>query len=339
MLTVDTTTSGTQLGTLVVGSATTDANIVLLQLDSYNAFASEPTCGTTTNQGGLYYNTAVNSIRGCVNGAWEDMPSTAGLGIFLFGVVPDSGSNPGDLAALTTTGVTGPCKVSWTSVTTVTIAPCTAYSGGRKVIVPSTVLNTNTISGANITTLIWSPVCLTGTNNQPAFGAAGTEVTTTGMPTFSINNPVLCLAHIKLSTATLGNIAQIYDTRTFINTQKEFMTMSTAAALGQVVCPATNHAAPCNLVASRTMGVVVATTGGTSTTSPAAIIATNGPTWVKGNTGTAGQLIINTTTAGYAATTNTDAFNSYGTARSAIVTTCTTAATCLGSMYANFKGR
>jgi fibronectin-binding autotransporter adhesin len=342
MMTIDTTTSGTKLGSVVIGSATADANVVITQLDSYNAFGSEPTCGTTTSQGGLYYNTASNTIRGCVNGGWEDMPSTASLGIFLFGVVPDSGSNPGDLPALTTTGVTGPCKVSWASVTSVAIAPCTAYSGGRKVIIPATTLSVagGTWASGVSTTNIWAHICLTGANNQPAFSAANSaETATANMPTFSINNPILCLADIKFSATTSGNIAQIYDVRTFINSQKEFTTMSTAGGLGMAVCPSTFHGIPCNAITLNVMGIVVASTGGTSTTSPAAIITTTGPAYVKASSGTAGQLITTSATAGYVTTTGTAATTTAGLVRTTGVATCTTAATCLGSLYVNVKGK
>jgi hypothetical protein len=329
---------------VVVGSATSDTTAVVFQLDSSNNFIiGEPTCGTTTNQGGLYYNASSQSMRGCIGGQWEDMPSTSGLGIYLFGVVPDSGSNPGDLPALGTTGVTGPCKVSWNSATQLAVAACTAYSGGRKVIVPAQTINTNTALGVS-TSNIWANLCLTGTNNQPVFGGAPTTTElASSLPTLSINNPILCLATIKFSSTVSGNIAQIYDTRTFTNSMKEFMTMSSAATIGQLVCSATFHGAPCaSATAPNVHGVVVATssTTTTSTTAPNAIIATAGPAYVKAISGTAGNFVTGSATAGYAsAGAATAQLYNLGISRTTGVATCTSAATCLGSLFVDLKAK
>src|SRR5581483_3682565 len=120
---------------VIIGSSTSDTTQVLLQLDSFSTFADTASCTTSVNQGAMYYSTSTNAIRGCVNGGWEDVVTTSGLGLLLFGVVPDSGSNPGDLASQVTAGASGPCKVSYLSASSVSVAPCIAYSGGRKVVV------------------------------------------------------------------------------------------------------------------------------------------------------------------------------------------------------------
>jgi hypothetical protein len=158
------TVTGTASPIITIGENTTDTTQVLLQLDSFNTLADTATCSTTTNQGAMYYNTITNAIRSCINGGWEDLASTAALGLQLFGVVPDSGtSNQGDLAGVT--GLTnGPCQVHIGGATTgVAWNACTAYSGGRKIIVTAGTA-TATNSGAGN----FQHLCLTGANNQPA---------------------------------------------------------------------------------------------------------------------------------------------------------------------------
>ena len=319
-----------------IGSATSDATQVNLVLDQYNTFTDTGSCNTAANpNGALYYNTASNAIRACIGNSYTDLPSTADLGILMFGVVPDSGTNAGDLPALVTTGVTGPCKVSWTTITSVTVAPCTAYSAGRKVIVPSTTI---AITGLS-TTAIWAHICLSGANNQPVL-SAGATTETANLGTTSLPNaatPIVCLADIKGSAVTANNIAQIYDVRTFTNSQKEYVTLSTAASLGQIVIASGSNAAPTATAASPTeLGVVIATNGATSTTTPNAIIVIAGPSYAKAVSGTAGNFVQTSTTSGYAqAATATGAFGNMGISRTTFNGTCTSAATCLGSLYYN----
>ena len=268
------------------GYSITDTNLVGLTLDSTTTFnETASTCSTSVNDGTLYYNAAQSSgtqggsmaVRVCTNGNWEDLVSTAGLGIMLFGVVPDSGNNPGDLTATITSGVTGPCKVSWATSTTVTVAPCTAYSGGRKVVVSSTTLSTTNATLGN-----YQHVCLTGTNNAPSLTTSATEAT--GQPAFSINNPIICLADIAFAAAN-NTISQIFDTRAFTNSQKEFVSSAAALGLGWPACPSGQQATTCAVaVNDSVMGIVAATTGVVGAGGvPNVILVTGGPTLAKPN--------------------------------------------------------
>lgn len=292
---------------VIIGSPTTDTTQVLLQLDSFSTFADTATCSTSTNQGALYYNTSSNSVRGCVNGSWEDLVSGDLLNALLFGVVPDSGStDPGDLAGVT--GLTnGPCKV-FVGATTAEVSwnSCEAYSGGRKVYVTagSNVATTNTTAGD------FQHLCLTGAGNQPALSTAGAE--TANLSTVSMVNttaPILCLADIKFAAAN-NTITDVYDTRTFTTSEKDFATAITnAPVLGGIVSIPVGGATPGEVVPSATLqiggirGVIVATTGATSTNTVNAIIAVSGPAWVKSITETGnaiGDTIQTTATANYA---------------------------------------
>ena len=129
-------------GSVLIGSnsgASTSQDV--LQLNSYDTFADSPsTCAATTNQGAIYYNNVTNTIRACLNSSWQDLVSTQALSTYLFGVVPNSGNNPGDLIGSSATSTAssntgGPCKVNWASTTSVYVNACLAYSGGREVSV------------------------------------------------------------------------------------------------------------------------------------------------------------------------------------------------------------
>jgi len=323
--------------TVQIGSGTSDTDVVLLQLDSDSDFsADEGTCNATTNQGAMYYNTTSNAIRSCINSGWEDIVTTAGLGLILFGVAPDSGSNPGDLASLVTPGASGPCKVSYLSASSVSVAPCVAYSSGRKMVIAST----TSVTGLTTASRFYH-ICF-----NPATGAlqalAGTSETN-NLPTFSINNPVLCLADVQTNATPV--ISAVYDTRTFTNSIKQTVTVSaTAAGLGMLVtlngANVTKPAATAAL--ANVQGVVVATDGATSTTNPNAIIVVNGPAVVKATAGSAGALIeTGGTTAGYAITIAASAtatsYTQIGFTKNAFPgTACTTtpnAANCNRSLY------
>lgn len=293
LLTVDSTNNK-----IVFGSSTTDTTQVLVQLDSFDTFADTASCGATTNQGGLYYNTQTNVVRGCVNGAWEDMVSTAGLGMQLFGVLPDSGTNPGDIYGVT--GATnGPCKVSvGATTTTVSWRGCTAYSGGRKVIVAAgTATTTNTVAGR------FQHLCLTGTDSQPALSASGTEVANLATVSFpSVTAPILCLADIRFAAAN-NTITQIYDTRTYTTTEKTPITLNSATGVGSIVVfVGTRGVVQTSATANSPgiAGVIVATTGAASTNTVNAILATSGPAAVKAISGTLNNYIFISGTAGYA---------------------------------------
>jgi hypothetical protein len=121
----------------------------------------------------------------------------------------------------------------------------------------------------------------------------------------SVTSPILCLADIKF-TGTAATITQIYDTRTYTTTTKETASIGTTnpgigmlvkyTATKGVVIPVTSI--------NNLAGVVVATTGATSTTTINGIIAVAGPAAVKSITGgnTIGNYIFASTTAGYGTT-------------------------------------
>lgn len=323
-------------GPVQIGSNTTDSNQVNLQLDSYNGTNDSGTCTTTTNQGSMYYNSSMGTIRACINGNWADISNPEPLGLLSFGVVPASGSQPYDLPALTTAAVSGPCKVSWSNATTVAWQACVAYSGGQRVAVTtgSLALDTTAVNQ-------WRHLCLTGTNNQPAFSAASTSPTA-NMPTFSVSAPILCLADVKSSASTAANIGQIYDTRTFTSSLKEAVPASTAVELGMIAdASGTNGAmVPATSASQKLYGLVVATNGSTSTTTPNTIVTTIGPGWIKSIGGTAGQFVKSSATGGYADTISAIPNNSFyysaGNTRTSFSSTCTAASNCSGSLYVNF---
>lgn len=329
-----------------VGSGTTDATQVNFQLDSYNQSSDSGTCTTTTNQGAMYYNTTIGSIRACINGTWSDLSNPDTLGLLSFGVVPSSGSNPYDLPSLTVAGASGPCKVSWASNTSVSIEPCVAYSGGRRVNVAGTTLSTNTATTDDInltTSNRWGHVCLTGANSQPAFtSTSGAAAATSNMPTFSVSAPILCLASVQGESVNAGRIDNIYDTRTFTSSIKEAVTASTAVELGMLTdASGTNGSMTPSASGSQKMyGLVVATNGSTSTTAPNVIVNTVGPGWVKATAGTAGQFVRASSTAGHgdtiASIPNNSFYYSAGNTRTTYSTTCTAANNCSGSLYVNF---
>lgn len=281
-----TTTSGT--AGIIVGSATADSTQINLQLDSYDSYTeTASTCSTTVNQGALYYNTVSNGVRVCTNGSWEDLVSTAGLGLYLFGVVPDSpnAGTMGDMAG-SSGHQNSPCKVYWASDTSVTVAPCVAYSSGRKVIVSSTTLSIAGFAASN-----YANVCLTGTNNQPAFQTANAADNAAAVPTWNAASPVLCLATVR-SSSTAGVFngttdGVIYDIRTYTTTTKSYASINAASALGVVVVQSStasttnNVAMPSAANVGLIRGVLVARNSTNSSTAPNAIIATAGPQWVK----------------------------------------------------------
>ena len=335
ILTADTSTASAGNGKLVIGSATSDANQTLLQLDSFSTFADTATCGTTTNQGALYYNSnaSSNAVRSCVNGNWEDLVSTSGLGLLLFGVVPDS-ANAGSIGDLG--GISGyansPCMVTKTGANQVTVQPCVAYSGGRKVIVASTNLTPSLAINA------YQNICING-SGVPAFVAsASTTETSAGVPTFSANNPILCLATVR-GGGSANTIANIYDTRTFTTTEKTFATINSVNSPGWVVINsgATSLVTTGTANTTVTSGVIITSTGTASTTAINAIIATGGPQFVKATgTNTPSQAFNTSTTTGYGTGGNTTTAGTvYGRILRGIDTTCasTTSGDCEFSAY------
>jgi hypothetical protein len=344
-LTADTTNN-----VIHIGSSTTDTTQVDLALDQDSSFVDTGTCASSASSpnGAIYYNSNTNAVRACINGNWEDMATTSGLGIILFGVVPDSGSaNQGDLGGVGGETV-GPCKVYiGSTAATVSWTACTAYSGGRKVNI--TAATNQTVTG--LTTGTFSHLCISTTTGQPTFTTASTTETA-NLPTFSANNPVLCLADIKGSAAS--TISNIYDTRTFTNTVKEFGTSSVAAPIGTLTAQTAtaNQLAPTTSVGQNYIrGVVVASNGAAATTSINVIIATSGVGWVKSTgTSSAEGLVTAMATAGYTSTVTTvpatapAVYNVLGIAQRTISTSCAAASTtattdCQYSQYVDIETR
>jgi hypothetical protein len=336
-----------------IGSSATDGTQINFQLDSANTASDAGACSDTVNQGVMYYNSLIGSIRACTNGAWGDLSNPDTLGLLSFGVLPSSGLSTSayDLPSLVTTGVSGPCKVSWGTVTSVNINACVAYSGGKRVQVAATTLSTNTASGNNTSLtagLPWGHICLTGANGQPAFttiNGVATPNAAASLPVFSVSAPILCLADVFGSPVTPGNIANIYDVRTFTSTLKEAVTASTGIELGTLVDAAGTGGAmtPATAGTSRLYGLVVATNGTTSGTTPNAIVTTSGPGWIKATSGTGGQIVTVGASAGYANTVGVipvnSAYYSAGVTRTSFANTCTTVSNCNGSLYVNFSVR
>jgi hypothetical protein len=220
---------------------------------------------------------------------------------------------------------------------------CTAYSGGRKVVITAQAANQSpTLTNGNTVHL-----CLTGTNNQPAFSASGTE--NANLPTFSAAAPIVCLADLKTSgTAITG----IYDTRTFTTTTKEIVNNTTATpALGMIVLQSATagqvNTAGTTAGTGSLRGIVVAATAGTQTANALnMIIATAGPAYAKSTAGTVAQDVeTGSATAGYAITTGTvpapvAGYGSLGIALSAFSNTCAANAdSCRGSLALNLAIR
>ena len=350
---VDVLTVSPNGGNILVGnSSTSSTTLTLFQLDSFDGDSSAEStakgCSTTINQGAMYYNTRMGSIRGCINNSWVDVSNPDTLGLLTFGIIPSSGNQPYDLPALVTSGYSGPCKVSRVNNNQVHLEPCTAYSGGRRVNIAGGEWYTNTpAQGTKNITLTtaaggrWAHLCVDAAGAVNWTTTNGTSATG-GMPTFSAVSPHLCIADIAGSTTTAGLIDDIYDTRTFTSAMKEAVNVSTAVELGMIVdAGGTNGAMiPAVSASAKLYGTIVATDGATSGGAPNAIVTTVGPAWIKANAGTAGQFIKTSLTNGYGNTTasipNNSFYYSVGNTRTNFDSTCTTTANCAGSLYVNF---
>ena len=330
-LTVDTTDNLVLIGS----NNTSNTNQILLQTNSFNTFADTANCSSSTNQGAMYYNTATDSVRACVNGTWQDLVTTADLGILTFGIVPDAsngGSTAGDVGGVTG-NVNSPCKVTWSGAQQVTVAGCAAYSGGRKVLVSSTNLSTSAI-GANT----YVNVCLTGGDDQPAVvGSGSTAETSAGLPSFSVTAPVVCLATIE-TNSTAGNVGNIWDTRTFTNTNKIFATINSVNSPGWLVVGSNTSFTSVttnSTGAGPIMGVVIATTGTASSNTINAILAVQGQQFVKipaSGSGAVNTSVETSGNTGYAQTaSNTTSATNYawaGILENTVDTTCSASTNC-----------
>lgn len=345
-------------GPTSIGSGSVaDSTQTIFQLDTYaGATDAASTCSSTMNNGALYYNSSMGSIRGCINGSWNDISNPDTLGLLTFGIVPSSGSHPYDLPALITPGYTGPCRASWAGQSKIHVEPCTAYSNGRRVTVNATDVYTTQAAAiadgkptnpyTNLTTTDpWGHICLDDITGQPEFtSATGLTNATAGMPSFSAAQPILCIADVKGSGSTAGVIDDLYDVRTFTSAMKEAVTTATAVELGMIadssgsaIAPATCPGTTCS---GKLYGLVVATNGQVSTSDPNTIVTSVGPGFVKSVSGSAGQFAKASTTAGYATTISSIPNNAFyfspGNARTGFSTTCTAANNCSGSLYVNF---
>lgn len=337
-----------------IGSGdSTDGTATLFQMDNYAGTTDNGTinCTQTANAGALYYNSSMGSIRGCINGSWNDISNPDTLGLLTFGIVPSSGSHPYDLPALITSGYTGPCRASWKNQYEIHIEPCTAYSNGRRVTVNATDLSTNSAVAPNInlsTAAPWGHICLDEITGQAEFTTTvGQSTAATGLPNFSASQPILCIADIRGSPTTAGIIDDIYDVRTFTSAMKEAVNTTTAVHLGMLADSSTTGGlVPAANGSAKLYGAVVATNGLTSSGDPNAIVTTVGPAWIKGVTGgvgstpgQAGTFVITSTTNGYAYTNsgipNNSFYYSAGNTRTSFNTTCTNTANCNSSFYVN----
>jgi len=353
VLTKALTITGTASPTVGIGNSTADTTQVLLQLDSFSTLADTETCGTTTNQGAMYYNTNSNEVRSCINGAWQDLASTEDLALQLFGVVPNSGPTPGDLVGANG-NANSPCKVYWVDATHFGVAACNAYSGGRKVAVAAIA----TQAVANITTTnLWENICLNSSGVPTQMSGSTTtdgpqtlgNLTTTNATT--LGQPLLCLATLK-GNGTANTLAFIYDVRTFTTTTKTYATITSATQiLGGIVQQSTTAgivSAVSSATATNILGVIVAGTGASSANAPNIIIATAGPQWVKAVSGTTiatsatdnTHTLIPSTTAGYvnSGTTLATDNSNIGVPQRANATSCSTNTTlaltdCQGSEF------
>lgn len=344
-------------GTITLGSktqvgsgASSDGTLALFNLDNFNGATDTAGCGAGNNQGALYYNTTMGSIRGCVGNSWVDISNPDTLGLLTFGVLPSSGSTPYDLPALSTNGSSGPCKVSRTQNNELKINSCTAYSGGRRVNVPDSYLCigtntancTRTVLSVPSTTTHWGHVCIDSTG-APAWTTAAAQTTANAagsLPDWSVTAPTLCLADVKI---TNNIVDDLYDVRTFSSAMKEAINTSAAVELGMLVkASATGAMAPGTTASQKLYGLVVVADSNTPTSAgaPNAIVTTSGPGWVKAISGSAGSFIIESATAGYAATNvsipNNSFYYSAGNTRTSYSTTCTATTNCSGSLYVNF---
>jgi hypothetical protein len=313
-----------------IGPTGTQTSPTLLGLSNSSTAINAETagnCTTTVNSGAMYYSTITAAIRACVNGNFEDVVTTAGIGALLFGVVPDSGTTPGDLVGIGTNGITGPCKV-YVGATTSTVAwtACTAYTGVNNGTT-SNIRKVNVTAGSVTTTTTtasgqFEHLCLSQVTGQPILSigeSQSTFPTTSGWPaSFNVNAPQLCLADIKINTSGTTVISLIYDSRAYTTTTKQFVNVITnSPGLTQYLTPTTTPGAFTlgSAAGQIVSGIVISTTGGTTAGTINALMATAGPVAIGSTSATAGSVLI-PTTYGQATTgtANTSAYTNMGVA-------------------------
>jgi hypothetical protein len=298
--------SSVQIGSNSTGNTTQS----LLQLNSVTTVAEAATCSTSSNQGAMYYNTTTNTVRSCAAGSWQDVVTTQDLALQLFGVVPDSGNNPGDLigASATSTSASntgGPCKVNYDGTATVYVNSCQAYSGGRLINVAATAISISGLAASSYQNICLDSSgipALTGSSSTTQANASFNNLTATSATT--LGQPLVCLATVE-TTATAGTLAAIFDGRTFTNTTKTYISSTGTHAIilgGLVMVTAGGNITASSNTTQPDLGVAVAYTGATPGTTGAtnAIIATAGPQWIDASAGTIADFIGPTTTPGVA---------------------------------------
>jgi hypothetical protein len=224
----------------------------------------------------------------------------------MFGVVPDSGTTPGDLAGVNATDASdGPCKVYMGSVAnSVRWTGCTVYTGGRRQVVAAQA--TDFVTAITTTASAFQNLCFYTNGSAPTFGTAATSETVTtipSQPTFSTTAPQLCLATIKEIAAGSG-IGAIYDTRVFTTSDKRLATVASLSNVGMAVMGngSVGQLGPTTATTSPLIGVLAAFSGTVQTIAINAIIVTSGPVYVKATAGTANQYMQPTATPGYIST-------------------------------------
>ncbi|HXY17804.1 MAG TPA: hypothetical protein VEH48_00045, partial [Candidatus Nitrosopolaris sp.] len=297
------TTTNNQGGVDIGGGfSTSDTNLIPLVLDSTTTYSETAnTCTATANDGALYFNSNTSSmaIRACINGGWEDVVTTSGLGILTYGIVPDSGTTPGDLAGVNAADASkGPCHVYMGSVAnSVRWTGCTMYSQGRKQIIAAQA--TNYTTSITTTGSAYQNLCIFTAGSGPSFGTASTTWTSATVPSFSPGSPAVCLATIKEISGGSG-IGVIYDTRVFTDSTKAFVSLSTAVSPGFAVKlnGTIGQSVPTAATTDPFYGVVAIWSGTTQTTAINGVVVTHGPIYVTASAGSVGAYVKPTATSG-----------------------------------------
>jgi hypothetical protein len=252
------------------------------------------------------YGANVQSVQLCTKGTFVDLLTNNDLGLLSYGVVPDSGTDPGDLASISTTSPganrQGPCK-PWFDTTaggaaldTVNIQPCTLYTAGRKIIYPGgSVVVSGGINGHYMDVYIDA----TGTVQV---GSSGTNPPGGISTSFNAQAPIVHICMVYFSAA--GTIGEIYDTRVFTDSTKFTATVQGASAPGYMVSNNTGGYLNATSLAAGSgdlVGIIADTNGSSSTSNANAVVITSGPAEIYGNSygPTAGSTVVSAPSTGY----------------------------------------